>query len=60
MATLNGARALGLNAGKIEPGALADLIAFPHDATMRDIHAAVIANREPIGWMMIDGQILSP
>ena len=60
MATLNGARALGLNAGKIAPGALADLIAFPHDATMRDIHAAVIANREPIGWMMIDGQVLSP
>ncbi|MEO6739157.1 MAG: amidohydrolase family protein [Chthoniobacteraceae bacterium] len=60
MATLNGARALGLDAGKIEPGALADLIAFPHDATMRDIHAAVIANREPVAWMMIDGQILNP
>ncbi len=60
MATLNGALALGLNAGKIAPGALADLIAFPYDASMRDIHAAVIANREPIGWMMIDGQILSP
>ena len=60
MATLNGARALSLNAGKIEPGALADLIAIPHDATMRDIHAAVIANREPVAWMMIDGQVLSP
>lgn len=59
MATLNGARALNLNAGKIEPGALADLIAFPHNATMRDIHAAVIANRKPVAWMMIDGQILA-
>ena len=59
MATLNGARALNLNAGKIEPGALADLIAIPHDATMRDIHAAVIANRQPVAWMMIDGQVLT-
>jgi cytosine/adenosine deaminase-related metal-dependent hydrolase len=59
MATLNGARALGLNAGKIAPGALADLIAIPHDGSFRDIHAAVIANREPVTWMMIDGQILS-
>lgn len=59
MATLNGARALNLNAGKIEPGALADLIAIPHDATMRDVHASVIANRQPVAWMMIDGQILA-
>jgi cytosine/adenosine deaminase-related metal-dependent hydrolase len=59
MATLNGARALRLNAGKIAPGALADLIAVPHDPSMRDVHAAVIANREPIEWMMIDGQILN-
>ena len=60
MATLHGARALGLNAGKIEPGALADLIAIPHDATMRDVHAGVIANRQPVAWMMIDGQVLNP
>ncbi len=60
MATLHGARALALHAGKIEPGALADLIAIPHDASFRDVHAAVIANREPVAWMMIDGQILRP
>ena len=60
MATLHGARALNLNAGKIEPGALADLIAIPHDANMRNVHAAVIANRQPVAWMMIDGQILTP
>jgi cytosine/adenosine deaminase-related metal-dependent hydrolase len=59
MATLNGARALNLNAGKIEPGALADLIAIPHNASLRNVHAAVIANREPIAWMMIDGQVLN-
>jgi cytosine/adenosine deaminase-related metal-dependent hydrolase len=59
MATLNGARALNVNAGKIEPGTLADLIAVPHDPSMRDVHAGVIANRQPVAWMMIDGQILS-
>ena len=59
MATLNGARALALNAGKIEAGALADLIAIPHDGSFRNVHAAVIANREPVAWMMIDGQIIS-
>ena len=59
MATLNGARALGIDAGKIAPGALADLIALPHAATAHDIHAAVIENREPIAWMMLDGKILS-
>jgi cytosine/adenosine deaminase-related metal-dependent hydrolase len=60
MATLNGARALNLNAGKIVPGALADLIAVPHNGNLRNVHAAVIENREPVGWMMIDGKILSP
>ena len=59
MATLNGARALKLDAGKIEPGALADLIAIPSNANLRNIHAAVIANREPVEWMMIDGQVLN-
>ncbi len=59
MATLNGARALNLNAGKIEPGALGDLIAIPSNASLRNVHAAVIANREPVAWMMIDGQVLT-
>ena len=59
MATLNGARALNLNAGKIEPGALADLIAIPSNGNVRNVHTAVIANREPVAWMMIDGQVLS-
>jgi cytosine/adenosine deaminase-related metal-dependent hydrolase len=59
MATLNGARALNVNAGKIAAGTLADLIAVPHDPSMRDVHAGVLANRAPIEWMMIDGQILS-
>ena len=59
MATLNGAMALGIEAGKIAPGALADLIALPHADNAREVHAAVIENREPIAWMMLDGKILS-
>jgi cytosine/adenosine deaminase-related metal-dependent hydrolase len=59
MATLNGAMALGIEAGKIEPGALADLIALPHADNAREVHAAVIENREPVVWMMLDGKILS-
>lgn len=59
MATLNGAMALGIEAGKIAPGALADLIALPHADNGREVHAAVIENREPVAWMMLDGKILS-
>jgi cytosine/adenosine deaminase-related metal-dependent hydrolase len=59
MATLNGAIALGIEAGKIAPGALADLIALPHADNAREVHAAVIENREPVAWMMLDGKILS-
>ena len=59
MATLNGAMALGIEAGKIAPGALADLIALPHADNAREVHAAVIENREPVAWMMLDGKILS-
>ncbi len=59
MATLNGAKALGIEAGKIAPGSLADLIALPHADNAREVHAAVIENREPVAWMMLDGKILS-
>jgi len=59
MATVHGAQALNLNAGKIVPGALADLIAIRHEGSLRNIHAAIIANREPVGWMMLDGKILT-
>jgi cytosine/adenosine deaminase-related metal-dependent hydrolase len=58
MATLNGAQALGMNAGKIVPGALADLIALPVAGNVRSIHAEVLACREPVAWMMLDGKIL--
>jgi aminodeoxyfutalosine deaminase len=58
MATLHGARALGINAGKIAPGTLADLIAMPVTGSLAEIHADVLACREPAAWMMLDGKIL--
>jgi cytosine/adenosine deaminase-related metal-dependent hydrolase len=45
MATLCGARALGVNAGEIAPGALADLIAIPVDVRRRNVHEAVLEHR---------------
>ena len=60
MATWNGAKALGLEAGRIEKGALADLIALPVDAKDEGIHEAVLEYRDRVSWMMIDGQILAP
>ena len=60
MATIRGARALNLNAGKIAPGALADLIAVPHAGSLRNVHAGVLENREPVAWMMINGNVVNP
>ncbi len=60
MATLNGARALGFDGGKIAPGAVADLIAVPCADNVTDVQAAVLANRAPVRWMMLNGQILPP
>jgi aminodeoxyfutalosine deaminase len=57
MATCNGAAALGLNAGKICVGAVADLIALPYDGKAANVYDAVLAHREPITWMMLNGQI---
>jgi aminodeoxyfutalosine deaminase len=60
MATLNGARALGFDGGKIAPGAVADLIALPDTATTTELPEAVLTHRAPILWMMLNGQILPP
>jgi cytosine/adenosine deaminase-related metal-dependent hydrolase len=60
MATLNGARALGLDAGRIEKGALADLIALPVAASDHELHEAVLEHRDPVPWMMLDGKIVTP
>jgi cytosine/adenosine deaminase-related metal-dependent hydrolase len=58
MATTRGAQALGMNAGRLAPGALADLIALPATGSLPQIHAEVLAFREPVPWMMLDGKIL--
>ena len=55
MATLCGARALGVEAGEIAPGALADMIALPHAAAAP--HEAVLLHSHPILWTMLDGKI---
>jgi cytosine/adenosine deaminase-related metal-dependent hydrolase len=57
MGTENGARALGMNAGKIEVGALADLIALPFRGGTREVYEAVLDYREPVAWMMLNGQL---
>ncbi len=58
--TVNPARALRRREklGQISPGALADLIAIPVSGSLRAVHEEIVANRQPIPWTMIDGQIL--
>ncbi|MDB6173929.1 MAG: Amidohydrolase [Chthoniobacteraceae bacterium] len=59
--TVNPARALNrsLDLGRIIPGALADLIAFPISGAFANVLEAVIAYANPVPWMMINGQIIS-
>jgi cytosine/adenosine deaminase-related metal-dependent hydrolase len=59
--TVNPARALNrpLDLGRIIPGALADLIAFPITSAFANVLEAVIAYANPVPWMMINGQIIS-
>jgi cytosine/adenosine deaminase-related metal-dependent hydrolase len=57
MATLNGARALGLRGqtGELKPRAFADLIALPFAGDQRDGYAAVLAHAGPVAASMIEG-----
>lgn len=57
MATLNGARALGLarRAGEIAKGAFADLIAIPFAGKTADVHDSVVHHRGNVTASMIDG-----
>ncbi|MGB8168037.1 MAG: amidohydrolase family protein [Chthoniobacteraceae bacterium] len=59
--TVNPARALGRRGtlGKIQAGALADLIALPASGNLRRIHEEIVNSDAPISWMMIDGKITS-
>jgi aminodeoxyfutalosine deaminase len=59
MVTVRPARALKMESGlgKIERGYLADLIAFPFTGSVDEVYEAIIENRGPIEWMMINGKI---
>lgn len=63
MATINGARALGLRGqvGELTREASADLIALPFTGKPADCYAAVLAHTGPVSAGMIDGEwTLSP
>jgi cytosine/adenosine deaminase-related metal-dependent hydrolase len=57
MATLNGARALGLarKVGELSKGAFADLIAIPFAGSASDAYSAVLNHRGGVAAGMIDG-----
>ncbi len=57
--TTHPARALGKSGelGVLAPGAHADMIALPFDGPLHEIHDALVANRLPIEWMMLDGKL---
>ena len=62
MATVNGARALGLagKIGELKKNSFADLIALPCPEKLKDIHAAVLAHTGPVAASMIEGRWVIP
>ena len=58
MATVNGARALGLagEVGEISPNSFADLIAIPFARKVSNSWAAIVQHRGNVAASMIDGQ----
>jgi len=62
MATVNGARALGLagQAGELSKNAGADLITIPFDGKIADAHEAVLAHSGSVSASMIDGRWAIP
>ena len=58
MATVNGARALGFDGGRLAPGAVADLIALPDTSNTADVPEVILAHHAPIRWMMLNGGLL--
>ena len=62
MATVNGARALGLTKkiGELTPGAFADLIAIPFNSRATKVHEAVLQHSGNVAASMIDGRWTIP
>ena len=62
MATINGARALGLKGqiGELCPDAFADLIAIPDAGRKKDVFEAVLDHAGPVHASMIDGRWIIP
>jgi len=61
MVTVRPARALKMerHLAKIASGYLADLIAIPFTGSVDEVYEAIIQNRGPIEWMMINGKIMA-
>jgi cytosine/adenosine deaminase-related metal-dependent hydrolase len=62
MATVNGARALGLagKIGELKKNAFADLIAIPFAGKIANVHAALIAHTGSVSASMIEGRWAVP
>ena len=62
MATVNGARALGLagKAGELAKNSFADLIALPYSGKIARAHAAVLAHTGNVAASLISGRWVIP
>jgi aminodeoxyfutalosine deaminase len=60
MVTINPAQALQQEnrLGRIAPGFLADAIAIPYSGDGEKVHDAIVENRSPIEWMIVDGKLV--
>jgi len=57
--TVNAALALDRESslGVIAPGACADMIALPFSGGRSGVYEAIIQNRHPVEWMMVEGRV---
>lgn len=45
--------------GKVIPGAFADMIALPFGDGPEQVYEAIVHYKQPVGWMMVDGRVVS-